>query len=100
MKRHLKIFSRLETDYVLEKKENEIFLLENQKKNRTILLLGATIIGVLSLLLAFLFFNRIQIKQKAKQKLEMANRDLKITQQQLVQQEKLASLRQLARNST
>ncbi len=88
-------FSRLETDYILEKKQSEILLLENENRNRTIMLRATIIIGILSLVLAFLFYNRFQIKQKANKRLEKANSELLNTQQQLVQQEKLASLGQL-----
>ncbi|MBL0341464.1 MAG: two-component sensor histidine kinase [Bacteroidetes bacterium] len=42
-----------------------------------------------------MFYNRFHLKQKANQKLEKAYQDLETTQQQLVQQEKLASLGQL-----
>ncbi|HMT29341.1 MAG TPA: ATP-binding protein [Bacteroidia bacterium] len=88
-------FSRLETDYIIEKKQTEILLLENQNKNRAILLKATIIIGILSLLLSALFYNRFQIKQKANKELEKAYQDLEKTQQQLIQQEKLASLGQL-----
>lgn len=88
-------FSRLETDYIIEKKQNEILLLENQNRNRAILLRATIIIGILSILLSLLFYSRYQIKQKANKELQQAYKDLKTTQQQLIQQEKLASLGQL-----
>jgi len=88
-------FSRLETDYIIEKKQSEILLLENQNRNRNILLRASIIIGILSILLSLLFYSRYQIKQKANKELQQAYKDLEKTQQQLIQQEKLASLGQL-----
>jgi two-component system, NtrC family, sensor kinase len=87
--------SRLEADHILEKKQGEILLLEKENRNRKLLLQGSFIIGILFLLLAFLFYNRYMLKRKANQKLMAAYSDLEKTQQQLIQQEKLASLGQL-----
>lgn len=84
--------SRLEGDFILEKKQSEILLLEKENRNRSILLRASIIIGILALLLSLLYYNKNQIKNKANKKLEKAYYDLETTQQQLVQQEKLASL--------
>ncbi len=87
--------SRIETDHIIEKNQSRILLLENQNKNRAIFLRATIIIGILSILLSLLFYSRYQIKQKANKALEKAYKDLETTQQQLIQQEKLASLGQL-----
>jgi two-component system, NtrC family, sensor kinase len=87
--------ARLEADYIIEKKQNEIKLLENQNKNRTVMMWASAIIGVLAMLLAGLFFNKQQLKQKANLKLKSAYDELETTQKQLINQEKLASLGQL-----
>ncbi len=88
-------FSKLEGEYILEKKQNEILLLEKDNRNTAIIMRASIIIGILALLLSLLYYNKNQIKQKANKKLEQAYHDLETTQQQLVQQEKLASLGQL-----
>jgi len=90
-----KSIARLEADYILEKKQDEIKILENQKKNRTILLYASLIIGILAILLSVVFYNKQQIKQRANQQLETAYKELETTQNQLINQEKLASLGQL-----
>ena len=87
--------SRMEGDYIIEKKQSEILLLEKENRNRTILLRASVIIGILALLLSLLYYNKHQMKQKANQKLQKAYHELETTQQQLIQQEKLASLGQL-----
>ncbi len=84
--------SRLEGDFILDKKQSEILLLEKENRNRAILLRASIIIGILALLLSLLYYNKNQIKNRANKKLEKAYHDLETTQQQLVQQEKLASL--------
>ena len=63
-----------------------------QYKIRTWLLLGG--IGVL-LLLAIIFYRNNRQKHKAKLKIEKAYDELKATQQQLIQSEKMASLGEL-----
>src|SRR5258706_6186099 len=63
-----------------------------QNKIRTIFLLAG--IGLL-LLLAIIFYRNNRQKHKAKIKIEKAYDDLKATQQQLVQSEKMASLGEL-----
>ncbi|MDQ3051416.1 MAG: ATP-binding protein [Bacteroidota bacterium] len=88
-------FSKLEGEYILEKKQNEILLLEKDNRNKALIMWASIIIGILALLLSLLYYNKNQIKQKANRKLEQAYHDLETTQQQLVQQEKLASLGQL-----
>ena len=63
-----------------------------QNKVRTYFLLGG--IGVL-LLLAIIFYRNNRQKHKAKLKIEQAYDNLKATQQQLIQSEKMASLGEL-----
>ena len=63
-----------------------------QGKVRTLLLLGG--IGIL-LLLALIFYRNFRQKHKANLKIEQAYENLKATQQQLVQSEKMASLGEL-----
>ncbi len=87
--------SALETNYAIDKKQSEILLLEKEKRNQTIMLRATIIIGILALLLSLLYYNKHQMKLKANLNLEKAYRELETTQQQLVQQEKLASLGQL-----
>jgi two-component system, NtrC family, sensor kinase len=66
--------------------------IQTQNRIRTYFLLGG--IGVL-LLLAIIFYRNNRQKQKAKIKIEKAYENLKATQQQLVQSEKMASLGEL-----
>lgn len=91
--------SEMQEKYNVEKKDFEIESLNQQNKikeseikKQTILrnsLIGLTI---LLLLLIGLIYNRFKIKTKSADELNRAHNDLKNTQQQLVQQEKLASL--------
>jgi len=64
----------------------------NENKVRTYFLLAGI---VLLLLLAIFFFINYRQKHKAKIKIEKAYNDLKLTQQQLIQSEKMASLGEL-----
>jgi two-component system, NtrC family, sensor kinase len=66
--------------------------IQTQNRIRTYFLLGG--IGML-LLLAIIFYRNIRQKQKAKLKIEKAYENLKATQQQLIQSEKMASLGEL-----
>lgn len=74
----------------MQKMEQEKVVYEN--KVRTWFLLSG--IGVL-LLLSLLFYRNNRQKHKAKIKIEKAYENLKITQQQLIQSEKMASLGEL-----
>jgi two-component system, NtrC family, sensor kinase len=84
--------ARLEADYIINNKQNQILLLENQNRNRLILLIASVITGVLALLLALVFFAKEQQRKKANIKLEKAYNELETTQKQLIHHEKLASL--------
>ena len=74
----------------LDEKEKEQVV--HQGKVRAWFMLSG--IGVL-LLLAIIFYRNIRQKQKSKIKIEKAYDDLKTTQQQLIQSEKMASLGEL-----
>ena len=82
-------------DLALSKKELDLKRKENQRN----ILVGA---GLLVLVLALFFFNRYRLKKRSHDELDKAYLELKQThkklqsaQQQLIQQEKLASLGQL-----
>jgi C4-dicarboxylate-specific signal transduction histidine kinase len=82
-------------DLALSKKELEL----NRKENQRNLLVGA---GLIVLVLALFFYSRYRLKKRSHDELDKAYFELKQThkklqtaQQQLVQQEKLASLGQL-----
>ena len=63
-----------------------------QNKVRSIILIAA--LGVF-LLLTFIFYRNARQKQKSKIKIENAFKELKATQSQLIQSEKMASLGEL-----
>jgi len=90
--RNLADFQKLTYDEQLRLQNLEKDKVVYQNKVRTYFLLGG--IGVL-LLLAIIFYRNNQQKYKAKLKIEKAYEDLKSTQQQLVQSEKMASLGEL-----
>jgi two-component system NtrC family sensor kinase len=86
--------SRIEFE---QKKKDIIAKAEQQKKDaqqKTTRNLQYTAIGVILLIATFLYFNNRQ-KQKAKNKIEEAYSELKSTQTQLIQSEKMASLGEL-----
>ncbi|MEB2782331.1 ATP-binding protein [Algoriphagus sp. C2-6-M1] len=77
-----------------DKKQNEIIAAEMANRNR--LIMGG-ILGIASLLLitAIFLYRNNRTKQKAKLKIEAAYQQLKSTQAQLIQSEKMASLGEL-----
>ncbi|MEB2784483.1 ATP-binding protein [Algoriphagus persicinus] len=77
-----------------DKKQNEIKAAEMANRNR--LIMGG-ILGIASLLLitAIFLYRNNRTKQKAKLKIEAAYQQLKSTQAQLIQSEKMASLGEL-----
>jgi len=96
------LISMLQLQYDTEKKEQQIKLLNtdntikekeiSEKKTQR----NGFIIGcILLLLIGGVAFNRYQVKQKANKQLSAALTQLKEAQQQLIEQEKLASLGQL-----
>lgn len=94
-----KLISEMQAKYNLEKKDFEIEALNHQNilKASEIKKQGIirnSLIGgfVLLLVLVALIYNRFKIKVKSAEELNKAHNDLKSTQQQLIQQEKLASL--------
>ncbi|MEO5572540.1 MAG: tetratricopeptide repeat protein [Bacteroidia bacterium] len=104
-----KALVEMETKYDTEKKEKEITLLNKDKqineanvkrqKQQKNFLIAAVI---MFLILSLMSFNRFYIKKKANKQLELANNELsgalhnlRTTQTQLIQQEKMASLGQL-----
>ena len=94
-----KQISEMQEKYNVEKKDFEIESLNQQNKikeaeikKQTILRNSLIGVAVLLLLLIGLIYNRFKLKTKSADELNRAHNDLKNTQQQLVQQEKLASL--------
>ncbi len=90
-----KNIARLEADYIINKKQSEIQLLENKNRNRSIMSVASLIIGVMAVFVALLFYTKQQQIQKTNNKLEKAYNDLETTQKKLIHHEKLASLGQL-----
>jgi signal transduction histidine kinase len=81
-----------EAEQQMSEKELSIAKLESENKISTLSKNFSYGIAALLLLIAAGLYNRFQTKKKANQVLEKTLNDLKSTQQQLVQQEKLASL--------
>ena len=79
----------------LEKKQAQIAVLSQQKKNQKNLLISTLIVLVLIIVTVFILIRSNRHKQKAKQKVEKAYSELKATQHQLIQSEKMASLGEL-----
>ena len=77
-----------------EQRKQEIQKKQEQEKNRMKMI--ALVAGIVVLLLiAFILWRNIRLKQKANLKIEKAYRELKTTQAQLIQSEKMASLGEL-----
>jgi signal transduction histidine kinase len=94
-----KQISELQEKYNVEKKDFEIESLnqqnkikESELKKQTILRNSFIGVAIMLILLIALIYNRFIIKVKSADELNKAHYDLKSTQQQLIQQEKLASL--------
>jgi two-component system NtrC family sensor kinase len=92
----------LRTNFELSKKQTEVDLLEQTKKNQKFLTYGITAGLLLMALFALLWYRRYLfikktnlIIEKEKNRTEQAYTELQTTQAQLIQQEKLASLGQL-----
>ncbi len=85
----------LEHNYALEKKETQIALLSQQKRLQQNTLIAVSTILFLIILTALVLLRSNRHKQKAKLKIENAYDELKITQAQLIQSEKMASLGEL-----
>ena len=87
---------RVRTQIDQEKKDNlaKIETIKKEAEAKRIRNFQFTIIGFFMLLAGFLYWNNRQ-KQKAKLKIEKAYSDLKATQSQLIQSEKMASLGEL-----
>ncbi|HEU5165847.1 MAG TPA: ATP-binding protein [Chitinophagaceae bacterium] len=90
--KNLTEFQNLNFSEQIRLREAEKDKIAFQNKVRTYLLIAG--IGVL-LLLAIIFYRNNRQKHKAKVKIEQAYDDLKATQQQLIQSEKMASLGEL-----
>ena len=82
----------LEHNYELDKKEGQIALLSQQKKSQQNFLIGVSIALFFILVTAIVLLRSNRQKQKAKLKIEKAYSELKSTQAQLIQSEKMASL--------
>lgn len=94
-----KQISELQEKYNVDKKDFEIESLnqqnkikESELKKQTILRNSFIGVAVLLIILIAVIYNRFAIKVKSAEELNKAHQDLKSTQQQLIQQEKLASL--------
>jgi len=94
-----KQISELQEKYNVDKKDFEIESLNQQNKIKASELKKQTILrnslfglAILLIILVAVVYNRFKIKVKSADELNKAHHDLKSTQQQLIQQEKLASL--------
>jgi signal transduction histidine kinase len=85
-------FQNIDFDEQQRLNELETTRKEFQSKLRTNILLGSTFTLVV---IAFFLYRNSRTKQKAKQKVEEAYHQLKATQSQLIQSEKMASLGEL-----
>ena len=85
----------LEHNYELDKKEGQIALLSQQKRSQQNFLIAVSTVLFLILITAIVLLRSNRQKQKAKLKIEKAYSELKATQAQLIQSEKMASLGEL-----
>ena len=85
----------LEHNYELDKKEGQIALLSQQKRSQQNFLIAVSTVLFLILVTAIVLLRNNRQKQKAKVKIEKAYDELKSTQAQLIQSEKMASLGEL-----
>jgi signal transduction histidine kinase len=85
----------LEHNYELDKKEGQIALLSQQKRSQQNFLIAVSTVLFLILITAIVLLRSNRQKQKAKVKIEKAYSELKATQAQLIQSEKMASLGEL-----
>ena len=102
---NIKIVQRmanLRTDFEVSQKQIEVDLLKQQKQNQQWGLITIAIILFSTVVLLFMFYRNIKNKQKAnaqlqeqKKKVETTLTNLKATQAQLIQSEKMASLGEL-----
>lgn len=99
---NLKTINNLQLEYETEKKEKEIALLNKEKEikrneidRKTTERNGFSAGFVLFLLIGGVTYNRYRVKQKANERLSTTLAQLKDAQQQLIEQEKLASMGQL-----
>ncbi|MEJ0105171.1 MAG: tetratricopeptide repeat-containing sensor histidine kinase [Bacteroidota bacterium] len=88
--------SEIKMQYALEKKEAESKIIQTKKDAEAKLVrnIQYTAIAIFLLVGIFLYWNNHQ-KQKAKTRIEQAYKELKSTQAQLIQSEKMASLGEL-----
>ncbi len=92
----------LRTNFEVSQKQNEVNLLTQTKKNQRLISFGIGILTLLLGIIALLWYRRYLFSQKTNQiikgerdRANQAFSELKSTQEQLIQQEKLASLGQL-----
>ncbi len=85
----------LEHNYELDKKEGQIALLNQEKRSQQNFLIAVSTVLFLILITAIVLLRSNRQKQKAKLKIEKAYGELKATQAQLIQSEKMASLGEL-----
>ncbi|HKR06202.1 MAG TPA: tetratricopeptide repeat-containing sensor histidine kinase [Bacteroidia bacterium] len=82
---------------VMKAEQEKKDALAKQEISRQKILKNALIAGVILLLLfSFVLYSRFRLKKKSTEQLSKAYADLKLTQQQLLHQEKMASLGQIA----
>ena len=86
---------KLEVEALIQKSEQDRSILEHQKRNQLMMLgfLGSTLLITAGFL--FIVFRSNRQKQKANSELSLTLAELKATQNQLIQSEKMASLGEL-----
>jgi len=94
--------ANLKLDLELTKKDEQIALINESKRLQSLVLYGTVALVVLLVIMTFVLFSRYRIKKRSNDRMARLNSelqraldDLKSTQEQLVRQEKLASLGQL-----